>query len=85
MTSRIDSNPEDEGADDQDADHDAGDRELPSRPADIPHGKPEEDVLEQRQEVPYREDDPAAVGQFAPAQARGGLDRRAADIAAAAR
>jgi hypothetical protein len=29
----------------------------PSTPADIPDDEPEEDVLEQRQEVPYREDD----------------------------
>ena len=64
MTSGMDSNPEDEDADDQDADHDAGDRELPSMPTGIPHDKPEEDVLGQRQEVPYREDDPAAAGSF---------------------
>ena len=41
----------------RDADHDAEDREQPSTPADIPDDEPEEDVLEQRQEVPYREDD----------------------------
>ena len=35
----------------------AEDREQPSTPADIPDDEPEEDVLEQRQEVPYREDD----------------------------
>ena len=52
MTSSIDSNPEDEYAD-----RDAEDREQPSTPADIPDDEPEEDVLEQRQEVPYREDD----------------------------
>jgi hypothetical protein len=52
MTSSIDSNPEDEYAD-----YDAEDREQPSTPADIPDDEPEEDVLEQRQEVPYREDD----------------------------
>jgi hypothetical protein len=57
MTSSIDSNPEDEYADDEYADHDAEDRGQPSTPADIPDGEPEEDVLEQRQEVPYREDD----------------------------
>jgi hypothetical protein len=57
MTSGIDSNPEDEYADDEYTDHDAEDREQPSTPADIPDDEPEEDVLEQRQEVPYREDD----------------------------
>jgi hypothetical protein len=43
--------------DDEYADHDAEDREQPSTPTDIPDDEPEEDVLEQRQEVPYREDD----------------------------
>jgi hypothetical protein len=57
MTSGIDSNPEDEYADDEYADHDAEDREQPSTLADIPDEEPEADVLEQRQEVPYREDD----------------------------
>jgi hypothetical protein len=57
MTSGTDSNPEDEYADDEYADHDAEDREQPSTPAGIPDDEPEEDVLEQRQEVPYREDD----------------------------
>jgi len=57
MTSSTDSNPEDEYADDEYADHDAEDREQPSTPVDIPDDEPEEDVLEQRQEVPYREDD----------------------------
>jgi hypothetical protein len=57
MTSSIDSNPEDEYADDEYADHDAEDRGQPSTPADIPDEVPEDDVLEQRQEVPYREDD----------------------------
>jgi hypothetical protein len=57
MTSSIDSNPEDEYADDEYADHDAEDRAQPSTPADIPDEEPAEDVLEQRQEVPYREDD----------------------------
>ena len=52
MTSSTDSNPEDEYAD-----HDAEDREQPSTPADIPDDEPEADVLEQRQEVPYGEDD----------------------------
>ena len=44
-------------ADDEYADHDAEDREQPSTPAGIPDDEPEADVLEQRQEVPYREDD----------------------------
>lgn len=57
MTSSSDSNPEDEYADDEYADHDAEDREQPSTPADIPDDEPEADVLEQRQEVPDREDD----------------------------
>jgi len=57
MTSGIDSNPEDEYADDEYADRDAEDRGQPSTPADIPDEEPEGDVLEQRQEVPYREDD----------------------------
>jgi hypothetical protein len=57
MTSGIDSNPEDEYADDEYADHDAEDRGQPSTPAGIPDEEPEEDVLEQRQEIPYREDD----------------------------
>lgn len=53
----MDTNPEDEYADDEYADHDAEDREQPSTPTDIPIEEPEEDVLEQRQEVPYGEDD----------------------------
>jgi hypothetical protein len=57
MTSSKDTNPEDEYADDEYADHDAEDREQPSTPTDIPVEEPEEDVLEQRQEVPYGEDD----------------------------
>jgi hypothetical protein len=57
MPSSIDRNPEDEYADDEYADHDAEDREQPSTPEEIPYDEPEEDVLEQRQEVPYREDD----------------------------
>ena len=57
MSSSTDRNPEDEYADDEYADHDAEDREQPSTPEDIPDDEPEEDVLEQRQEVPYREDD----------------------------
>jgi hypothetical protein len=57
MTSSTDSNPEDEYADDEYADHDAEDREQPSTPTEIPDDEPEEDVLEQRQEVPYADDD----------------------------
>jgi hypothetical protein len=57
MTSSTDSNPEDEYADDGYADHDAEDREQPSTSEEIPDDEPVEDVLEQRQEVPYREDD----------------------------
>ena len=57
MTSSIDSNPEDDYADDEYADRDAEDREQPSTAADIPGEEPEADVLEQRQEVPYGEDD----------------------------
>jgi hypothetical protein len=62
MTSSTDSNPEDEYADDEYADdeyadHDAEDRDQPSTPTEVPDDEPEEDVLEQRQEVPYGEDD----------------------------
>jgi hypothetical protein len=57
MTSSTDSNPEDEYADDEYADHDAEDLEQPSTPVEIPDDEPAEDVLEQHQEVPYREDD----------------------------
>jgi hypothetical protein len=57
MTSSFDSNPEDEYADDEYADYDAEDREQPSTPTEIPDDEPEDDVLEQRQEVPYGEDD----------------------------
>ena len=56
MTSNTDSNPEDEYADDEYADYDAEDREQPSAPTEIPGGEPEADVLEQRQEVPYGDD-----------------------------
>jgi hypothetical protein len=65
MTSSFDSNPEDEYADDEYADHDAEDRGQPSTPAGIPDEEPEEDVLEQRQEVPYREDDRLQAGGLA--------------------
>jgi hypothetical protein len=57
MTSSADTNPENEYADDEYADHDAEDREQPETTTDIPVEEPEEDVLEQRQEVPYGEDD----------------------------
>jgi len=50
-------NPEDEYADDEYADYDAEDREQPSVPAAIPDDEPEDDVLEQRQEIPYGDDD----------------------------
>ena len=54
MPSSTDRNPEGEYADDEYADDD---REQPSTPEDIPDDEPEEDVLEQRQEVPFGEDD----------------------------
>jgi hypothetical protein len=57
MASSSDRNPEDEYADDEYADHDAEDRTQPSEPSDIPDDEPEADVLEQRQEVPYSDDD----------------------------
>ena len=57
MASSTGSNPEDEYADDEYADYDAEDREQPSTPAAIPDDEPEDDVLEQRQEVPYGDDD----------------------------
>jgi hypothetical protein len=57
MTSSTDSNPEDEYADDEYTDHDAEDREQPSTPTEIPGDEPEDDVLEQRQEVPYGDEE----------------------------
>ena len=45
------------GADDEYADHDAEDRDQPSVPSEIPDDEPVADVLEQRQEVPYGDDD----------------------------
>jgi hypothetical protein len=57
MVSGTGSNPEDEYADDEYADYDAEDREQPSVPTAIPDDEPEDDVLEQRQEVPYGDDD----------------------------
>ncbi len=57
MTSSFDSNPEDEYADDEYVDFDAEDREQPSTRSEIPDDEPVDDVLEQRQEVPYAQDD----------------------------
>jgi hypothetical protein len=57
MASSAGSNPEDEYADDEYADYDAEDREQPSVPTEIPDDEPEDDVLEQRQEVPYSDED----------------------------
>ena len=57
MVSSTGGNPEDEYADDQYADYDAEDREQPSVPTGIPDYEPEDDVLEQRQEVPYADDE----------------------------
>jgi len=57
MTSSFGSNPEDEYADDEYADDDAEDREEPSVPEQIPDDEPEADVLEQRAEIPYDEDE----------------------------
>jgi len=57
MAFSSDRNPEDEYADDEYADHDAEDRDQPSVPSEIPDDEPEDDVLEQRQEVPYGDDD----------------------------
>jgi hypothetical protein len=51
------SNPEDEYADDEYSDYNAEDREQPSVVAAIPDDEPEDDVLEQRQEIPYGDDD----------------------------
>jgi hypothetical protein len=51
------SNPEDEHADGEYADYDSEDRERPSAPVAIPDDEPEDDVLEQRQEIPYGDDD----------------------------
>jgi len=50
-------NPEDEYADDEYADYDAEDREQPTEPTAIPDDEPEDDVLEQRQEIFYDDDD----------------------------
>jgi hypothetical protein len=55
-----DTNPENEYADDEYADHDAEDLDQPSVSTRIPDEAPEADVLEQRQEVPddQNEDEP---------------------------
>jgi hypothetical protein len=55
--STTDSNPEDEYADDEYADRDAEDLEDPQVTGEIPAEEPEGDVLEQRQEVPYADDE----------------------------
>jgi hypothetical protein len=52
MVSSTGSNPEDEYAD-----YDVENREQPSVTAEIPDDEPEDDMLEQRQEVPYRNDE----------------------------
>jgi hypothetical protein len=57
MAPSTDSNPEDEYADDEYADRYAEDREQPSAPTAIPDDEPEDDVLEQRQEIPYGDDE----------------------------
>jgi hypothetical protein len=49
--------PEDEYAGEEYADYDAEDRKQPSVPAEIPDDEPEDDVLEQRQEVLYGGDE----------------------------
>jgi hypothetical protein len=53
MASSTGSTPKDEYAGKEYADYDAGDREQPSVPVKIPGDEPEDDVLEQRREVPY--------------------------------
>jgi hypothetical protein len=57
MVSGTGSNPADEYADDEYAGYDAEDREQLSVPAEIPDDEPEDDVLEQRQEIPYGNDE----------------------------
>lgn len=52
-----DTNPENEYADDEYADHDAEDLDQPSVSTQIPDEAPEADVLEQRQEVPSDQDE----------------------------
>jgi hypothetical protein len=72
MSATSDSNPENEYADDEYADRDAEDRAQPSTPAEIPDDEPEADVLEQREEVPYADEEDA------PAELR--YDETAADV-----
>ena len=48
---------DDEYADYEYADYDAEDREQPSVAAAIPDDEPQDDVLEQCQEIPYGDDD----------------------------
>ena len=57
MVSSTGSNPEDEYADDEYTDYDAEDLEQPSVPAEIPDDEPEDDVVEQRQEIPDGDDE----------------------------
>ena len=57
MTSSFESNPEDDYADDEYTDFDAEDREQPAVANEIPDDEPEADVLEQRQAVPYDDQD----------------------------
>ncbi len=52
MASTTGDNPEDEYADEEYADNDAEDREQPSAATEIPDDEPEDDALEQRQDVP---------------------------------
>ena len=52
MVSSTGGNPEDEYAD-----YETEDCEQPSVTAEIPDDEPEDDVLEQRQEIPYDDDD----------------------------
>jgi hypothetical protein len=57
MASTTGDNPEDEYADEEYADNDAEDREQPSAATEIPDDEPEDDVLEQRQDVPDGDDE----------------------------
>lgn len=63
MPANTESNPEDEYADDQYVDHGAEDLEPPPAPPQIPADEPEADVLEQRQEVPYFDDEDAPLDE----------------------
>src|ERR1700722_15161632 len=57
MTSSFDSYPGDPNEVNDYADYDAEDREQPATPTEIPDDEPVDDVLEQRQEIPYAADD----------------------------